>query len=293
MCHSRGSVDEEIAERGSLRRRAWRGALRVGAVTVICLAGCGTHHRAQPSTPTSTAPAAAALPQPSTRCGTPEAQAATLRFPARNGVTLDGAIVGHGPVGVLLLHEYPGPMCGWWPYAVYLAHHGVQAMLFDFDCLGLSACAPDHKYDPAGDVAGALAALRARGARTVALVGASLGGVVSVLAGARLMPAAIVDLSGERDLTGLLPGANLNSYAAAPGLRAPALFVVARDDRDVSVADMRAVYRRAGSRVKHLLVLPATAGHGWDMLLGGAGAAWSPLAGQILAFVRAHDGGAG
>jgi pimeloyl-ACP methyl ester carboxylesterase len=200
---------------------------------------------------------------------------------------LDGAIVGHGPVGAVLLHEYPGPMCGWWPYANYLAAHHVHALLFDFRCLGLSDCPKAGRSDLVADVGGAMTALRAHGARSVAIVGASLGGVVSVAAGGALRPAAVVDLSGERDLGGLVPGVRLSSYAAASTLRAPTLFAVARGDRYVSVADMRAVYRRAPSRVKRLVVLPATAGHGWDMLLG-SGAAWSPLARRVLAFVRAN-----
>ncbi|HET6866713.1 MAG TPA: alpha/beta hydrolase [Solirubrobacteraceae bacterium] len=228
------------------------------------------------------------LPQPGQRCGPPDEPALTLRFRARDGVPLAGAIVGHGPLGVVLLHEYPGPMCGWWPYAVYLAGHGVQALLFDFRCAGLSSCPPRGRSDPVADVAGAMRALRSRGARSIALVGASLGGVVAVIAGGQLNPAAIVDLSGERDLTGLLPGPRLNSYAAAAQLHVPALFAVARDDRYVSVADMRAIYDRARSRVKHLVVLPPGSGHGWD-LLQTIGGTWTRLAPALLAFIGAHE----
>jgi pimeloyl-ACP methyl ester carboxylesterase len=230
---------------------------------------------------------ATSLPQPSARCGPPRQAATTLRFPARDGAALDGAIVGTGPIGVVLLHEYPGPMCGWWPYATYLAHHGMRALLFDFRCFGLSGCPNPARADPVADVAGAMRALRDRGATSIVLLGASLGGVVSVVAGARLHPAAIVDLSGERDLTGLLPATDLDSGRAASSLRIPALFVVSRGDRYVTVADMRAVYRRARSPVKTLTVLPTNAGHGWDMLIG-ADFGWSPLAHEVLAFIRSN-----
>jgi pimeloyl-ACP methyl ester carboxylesterase len=197
--------------------------------------------------------------------------------------------VGGGPVGAVLVHEYPGPMCGWWPYANYLAAHGVRALLFDLRCFGLSSCPAGGRADPVDDVAGAIAVLRSRGARSVAVVGASLGGTVAVIAGARLHPAAMVDLSGERDLTGLLGGTSLDAFAAAPALRAPALFVVAHGDLGASVGDMRAVYDRAGSRVKRMIVLPASAGHGWDMLDSFTG--FAPLARTVVAFVKAHTAG--
>jgi esterase/lipase len=259
------------------------------AVAVLLLGGCGGGGQSTNTTTTPPAARSAAarpLPQPSKRCGTPTERATTLRFPASDGVMLDGAIAGRGRVGVVLLHEFPGPMCGWWPYASYLGHHGVQALFFDLRCLGLSACSKNGYGDPVADTAGAMAALRARGARSTALVGASLGGVVSVMAGAKLHPDAVVDLSGERQLGPLLPGVQLDSYGPAAKLRAPALFVVAHGDNFVPVSDMRAVYRQAASRTKRLIVLPSSEGHGWTMLSSGAD--WAPLARQVLSFVKAH-----
>ena len=135
------------------------------------------------------------------------------------------------------------------------------------------------------DVAAAMAELRRHGARSVALVGASMGGAIAVVAAARLHPAAVVDLSGERDTTGLTPGIDADAGAAARGVTAPALFAVARGDRYVPVADMREVARRARSATKRVIVLPATAGHGWDMLFGTA-TTWSPLAATVAAFIR-------
>jgi dienelactone hydrolase len=140
--------------------------------------------------------------------------------------------------------------------------------------------------NPVADTAGAMAALRARGARSIAIVGASLGGVVSVMAGAKLYPSAVVDLSGERTLGPLLPGVQLDSYAPAADLTAPALFAVAQGDQYTSVEDMRAVYRRAASKTKRLIVLPDGGGHGWDMLANGLH--WSPLARTVLKFIEGH-----
>jgi len=124
----------------------------------------------------------------------------------------------------------------------------------------------------------------------VALVGASMGGAIAVVAAARLHPAAVVDVSGERDTTGLTPGIDADAGAAAHAVTAPALFAVARGDRYVSPEDMRAVARRVRSATRRVIVLPAVAGHGWDLLFG-VGTKWSPLAATVAAFIRRHAGG--
>jgi pimeloyl-ACP methyl ester carboxylesterase len=262
----------------------------VGALLVtIAVGGCGgssSPPRAQHPTPTAEQ-APAALPAPSEQCGPPDMPAKALRFQTEDGVTLAGAVAGSGPVGAVLVHEYPGPMCGWWPYAAYLARHGVSALLFDLRCFGLSECPKGGRGEATADVAAAMRALRREGAQSVALVGASMGGAVAVVAAGELGPDALVDLSGERDTTDLTPGIAANAAAAVPRVSAPALFVVARGDRYVPVADMRGVFTRAGSKTKRLIVLPAAAGHGWSMLLG-LEAKWSPLAARVAKFIREH-----
>ncbi|HEY6694425.1 MAG TPA: alpha/beta hydrolase, partial [Solirubrobacteraceae bacterium] len=210
-------------------------------------------------------------------------------FRTSDGVTLSGAVVGSGPVGAVLIHEYPLDYCGWLPYAGYLSRHGVRALLFDLRCFGRSDC-PRGRGHATTDVAAAVAELRRRGARRVALVGASMGGAIAVVAAARLHPAAVVDLSGERTTAGLTPGIDADAGAAARQVTAPALFAVARGDRYISVADMRTVARRVRSATKRVIVLPATAGHGWE-LLSGTATTWSPLAATVAAFIRRHAGG--
>ena len=76
---------------------------------------------------------------------------------------------------------------------------------------------------------------------------------------------------------------------AAHGVTAPALFALARGDRYVPVADMRAVARRVRSATRRLIVLPAVAGHGWDLMFG-VQTDWSPLAATVAAFIRRHAG---
>jgi acetyl esterase/lipase len=267
-----------------MRRR-----LDVLAALAVAAAGCGSdsHPAARgPSSPRSTA--ASATPAAGPSCGEPGERTHSIRFRTSDDVTLAGAVVGSGPVGAVLIHEYPLDHCGWWPYARYLARHGVHTLLFDLRCFGDSAC-PDGRGHATTDVASAMAELRRRGARRIALVGASMGGAIAVVAAPRLRPAAVVDLSGERDTAGLTPGINANAGAAAAGVTAPALFAVAQGDRYVPVSDMRAVARRTRSAIKRVIVLPASAGHGWDMLLGTT-REWSPLAATVAAFIRRHAG---
>jgi dienelactone hydrolase len=132
-----------------------------------------------------------------------------------------------------------------------------------------------------------MAARRREGAGSVALIGASMGGAVAVAAAARLHPAAMVNLSGERDTATLTPGIRIDAGEEARAVTAPSLWVVARNDHYTPVPDMRLTARRARSRVKRLIVLPTAQGHGIGMLLGNE-RPWSPLAAQVAAFVRRY-----
>lgn len=127
--------------------------------------------------------------------------------------------------------------------------------------------------------------LERRGAKSVAVVGASMGGAIAIVAGAHLHPAAVVSLSGERDLAGLTPGIELNAGRAAKNLTAPALLAVGRGDGLISPADTR----RMAAQAEHgeAVVLPTGAGHGWALLYG-ADTEWSPLARRIATFIRRH-----
>ena len=159
----------------------------------------------------------------------------------------------------MLLHQHPADLCGFWPYTVYLSKRGLQALAIDLRCYGESACpqADDARSRVVDDVAGAVAALRAHGAKRIALVGASMGATTALLAGAALRPpvAAVVSLStGKFDLSTILGGSKpLDTYSAAKRLTVP-------------VEQVQALYRMAPARDKQLAILggSSTGLHGWD-----------------------------
>jgi dienelactone hydrolase len=185
----------------------------------------------------------------------------------------------------VFVHESgPTGLCGFWPYADWLARtKGVRSLLFSQCGNGASQC-------PAGNPAdlwleGTTAAVswaRAHGAGPLTLVGASFGGIVALQVAASIRPPVdgVVDLSGERRWMGL------DSLAAARRLQAPALFAVAPGDRVVRVGTMRGLYQAAPVRAKRLVVLAEGAGHGWELLGGAAGSDWSPLAVRVAAWIQ-------
>jgi pimeloyl-ACP methyl ester carboxylesterase len=238
------------------------------------VAGCGgktdkpdTRAGRSPRPAVSTA-TVAPLAAPATRCAHPGPRARVVTFRTRDGVTLDGVEIGSGRSGAVLLHEVSGDVCDWWPLAGALVRGGVHALLIDERCSGRSACPLDSKRltNPSDDVAAAIALLRRRGATRVTVAGASLGGAAALIAGARLRPhvQAVASLSGVTEVN-----QDLRVSAVIDLLRAPLLMAVARADEAVSIVQTRAMLRRAGSPRKALLVLPASAGHGIQLLLDG------------------------
>src|SRR6266571_2112715 len=230
----------------------------------------------------------------SARCGPPVAAASLIHFRATDGTRLDGALVGSGRTGVVLLHEYPNNLCGFWPYAVYLAGKGLRVLDIDVRCFGESACPSNAKGSVLDDVAGAVAELRRRGASSVALVGASAGASTALIAGAKLgtKVSSVVSLSGERDLI-LVMGASgpADAVPLVKRLVSPTLFVVATNDRTTTVEETRAMYVATAAKDKRLEILqgPYDGDHGWDLLTEATGGqSWSALAAQVAAFVKAH-----
>src|SRR5919201_1956798 len=162
-----------------------------------------------------------------------------VRFRAADGTRLVGARFGTGTTAFVLAHQSNGDVCQWAPYARRLAALGYLAFPFDFRGHG------DSQYRPypasrrlAGDVSGAVKAVRRLDAKKVVLVGASLGGIAVIVAAANTRPA----VDGVISLSGPASYAGIDAVAAARRLRVPVLYL-AGDNDDGFTTDARTLYQ--------------------------------------------------
>jgi pimeloyl-ACP methyl ester carboxylesterase len=187
-----------------------------------------------------------------------------VRFRAADGTRLLGHRFGRGTTAVVLAHQSQGSLCEWLSYGRRLAAKGYLAFAFDFRSHGRSQLVfPPRSGRLGGDVAAAVRYLRARGARKVFLVGASMGGVAVVVGGASIRPpvAGVVSLSAPTTF------GSVDAGAAAPGLRVPTLFLAAADDAGGRFAtDARALHAATAASEKSLEILPGSS-HGVSLML--------------------------
>ena len=282
------------------RKRAQRIAVGLTILTLVttaCSGTSGSNGDGPAEATTTTTVALQPLEQPASRCGTATTKATLVRFQAADGTSLNGVLVGRGPLGVVLVHQYPSDLCGFWPFATYLAKRGLRAFAIDLRCFGRSACPEgEAKGRVVDDLDAAAAELHRRGVTRVTLVGASMGGAAVLIAGTKLQPpvAAVVSLSGEADPTNLVGGIQLNAGAVVDQLTVPTMFVVATNDQYVSVQETRTMYRAVKTGDKRLEVLSGDFDglHGWELLRNPAtGEEFGPVAAKVAGFLTAHTRG--
>lgn len=273
-------------------------------VVAVLLAACGgggqeassTTTPQQPATATSTAGAtttsepaetASATTGPmavADRCGLPRSQAKQRAFPGPGGSTLTGAEVGTGSSVAVLLHQTNGDgLCGFWPFMAASAREGVRLVAVDLCGYGRSQCAPgsDFGRDPVAQVRAVVDELRKDGARTVTLVGASMGGTVAVGSAAAVKADRVVDLSGPTSWSGVPDTAK-----ALRSLRIPVLVVASPGDTDTDPAALEQAVVASPSRQKAYVRGPAGL-HGVTLLKDIAPEdPVTPIGKQVLAFVR-------
>ena len=178
----------------------------------------------------------------------------TISFPTEDGGRVCADLYGQGAHAVVLAHGGRFNKESWREQAQVLAAEGFRVLAIDFRGFGCSTGPGQANFDNApfeNDVIAAVHYLKARGAKSVSVVGGSFGGAAAGDASIKSPP-------GEIDRIVFLGAApNLS----AEKLKSRSLFIVAREDRSGSGARLpgiRAQYERA-PQPKELIVLDGSA----------------------------------
>ncbi len=235
---------------------------------VLALSACSSDDPDPGSEPDSTTASATPTEALVERCGVelPEGldvSAMTLGDGA--DVSIKAAELGD-PAGaetvLVLLHETgANGLCGWGPFAALAAAEGLPSVAMDLCDWGESTCPKGLAADPGAQVD--LAAAHARevlGAERVVLIGASMGGSLTVMA-----VASGADVDAWVDVSGRSGWAGVVLLDLAPQLAErdlPGLVVQARSDGEAEYTAAQALARESGAEF-----LDGGGGHGYGLLV--------------------------
>lgn len=182
-----------------------------------------------------------------------------------------------GRVALVLLPQVGNGVCGWGRFAHAAAEVGYPSIVVAPCGYGESTCTNKGDADPANEVAPAIALAREElGADRVVLMGASMGGSLTVLAAAGGAGAdAWIDVSGPSSWEGT------DLLSVASDLPAPGLVVQARSDGAGEYTKAKQLAQRSGARF-----LDGGGGHGYELLSDYTGRRISRVGRAVLAFAR-------
>jgi pimeloyl-ACP methyl ester carboxylesterase len=197
---------------------------------------------------------AAAQSSTTPRDAKPQRQEQQISFPTEDRGIIYADLYGEGDRGVVLAHGGQFNKESWQPQAQYLARAGFRVLAFDFRGFGQSHGPGDSELYTAPmrlDVLAAVRYLRSRGAKTVAVVGASFGGSAAA-------DACIASQPGEIDRLVLLAA---EPDGPADKIKVPLLVIVASDDTSGSGPRLPRIRRwfDKAPQPKELLVLNGSA----------------------------------
>jgi pimeloyl-ACP methyl ester carboxylesterase len=222
------------------------GALLVGALSS---AATGAALDTKPPTLTQTCGSAADLP------------ARTFWTTTTDGVRLYMIEAGTGKTTLVLAHGGGSDLCETLTFAARLVARGYRIVAFDFRGNGRSSSPAKNRLTLGNDLAAAVAHARQAGARHVFLIGSSMGGAAIVQNTSDLRVDGRISLSGTRLWTGF----GINNPAGLARIRAPFLYIGARDDSRAPLAEALGVFRKIGARDKHTALYPGS-DHGWQLV---------------------------
>jgi pimeloyl-ACP methyl ester carboxylesterase len=178
-----------------------------------------------------------------------------VSFPTQDGWVIHGDLYGAGDRGIVLAHGGRFEKGSWEKQARVLVRAGFRVLAIDLRGFGLSKEGPEAARSDFGsslDVLAAVRYLHANGAKTVSIVGASMGGDAAEEALGEAEP-------GEIDRVVLLAH---GAYGPPEQLKGPKLFIVSRDDIGPGdkprLTKIRAQYEKAPDP-KQLVILEGSA----------------------------------
>ena len=178
-----------------------------------------------------------------------------IRFRTEDSEDLWGSVFGVGEIAVILTHMRGRDQTSWFPFARFIGESGYKVLTFDFRGYGKSSGVKDTRMDR--DLEAAIAYMRAKGAKQVILIGASMGGT------------AVIELASESQVQGvaaLSPPAEfgrINALIAVESMVIPLLLIVAEKDSQY-YADARKIESAAAAT--QFLVVEGQE-HGTNMLV--------------------------
>lgn len=217
----------------------------VGALVALTLAGVSLARQSAAAAPAKQRPL-----RLRETCVTPLERAGVVRLLTADKTRLLGVMIGRGPRTVVLGHQLYSSLCEWLPYARTLAAKGFSVLLLDFrghGSSGFGVRARGSRLDL--DLRAAVTELRRRGAESVVLVGASMGGTAAMVAAASIVPT----VQGAVSLSGPVTYGLLSADVAVARMSVPVLFEVAENDYP---EQSQILFDLAASQDKRLIVVP-------------------------------------
>ena len=186
--------------------------------------------------------------------------ASSISFTTGDGVELKGKLFGEGDTGVVLAHMFSADQISWWEFGQVLADEGYMALAFDFRGYGESSGSKEINLIDV-DITAALKFLRGRGASSIFLIGASMGGTASLKVAASGSVTGVVSLSAPLDFRGL----NLEKKR----VRVPALLMASEED-EPGIRNLEAAFKDGivAKETAESVVYQDTDEHGTDILNG-------------------------
>lgn len=225
------------------------------------------------------APAATAVTTPITVVTPTAIMPEAVTFATTDGVTLTGTLYGAGATALILSNMGDNDPTAWAGEAPLFAEQGYLVLTYSFRYpLRTNRFTAAMAKQTVDDLSAAVTFVRTRGAETIVLLGASLGGMATAKVAATIQPAAMIVMSSPAALLEFDLQVTADELSA---ITAPKLFIASQDDTIVPSAATQQMYDLA-AEPKEIHLYPGSA-HGVQLFTTEQAA---DLRQRLLAFVK-------